>query len=423
MLTDRRTRRHCTWSEVEGYRAIATVEFWVVKLRLSLNPVRVAATLIAIAALGVFGTKEYRKHVQRQIVDVCWQGSGDSDRVIAACTTSIKSHAWSKDTNASLFYKRSWAHHRKDALDRAIKDIDTAIKLNPDQYWFWVMRGHFHLDKNNTALFEQDLVKALSLTNSEDEQMHVLSERASLNYYRGELSKVEDDYQTILTIDPNHQGAVDGLIELQINLKNYARAIVLLEQAVQRFPDDWAKQVRLGKLHLRYTKDAGKTIAAFTAAKKISYAKNNLSSGTVASTHLFLGIAYLEFGNETMGRNHVEEFATFVNKNPRDGGAANQNLVSAIGNYAMAGNFNLLVRAKVYEYAGRSDLAHAEFVEFEQQLGWLGRYTLPKMLVDLGHMPPKVRKEAFDQRFEAGLLLFLDDVTPLLDRFLALDRR
>ena len=62
----------------------------------------------------------------------CTDTLGGADVVIAACTRAIASGQYAAPNAAALYISRALMHAAKSQFDRAVRDFDEAIQLNPE---------------------------------------------------------------------------------------------------------------------------------------------------------------------------------------------------------------------------------------------------------------------------------------------------
>src|SRR5215469_15742736 len=85
------------------------------------------------------------------------------DIVIDACTAIIDSGQEGKEELAAAFADRGYAYRNKRDYDRAIQDLDQAIKLDPNNALAFTNRGEAYRNKRDYDRAIEDLDQAIKL--------------------------------------------------------------------------------------------------------------------------------------------------------------------------------------------------------------------------------------------------------------------
>ena len=100
-------------------------------------------------------------------------GGADPDPAIAACTALIDSGRESNDDRATAFDLRGKAFAAKGELDRAIRDHDQAMRLNPSHPTAYVNRGSVYFRQGVYDQAIQDSRSALRINPSDVEALRL----------------------------------------------------------------------------------------------------------------------------------------------------------------------------------------------------------------------------------------------------------
>ncbi len=376
-----------------------------------LNLVRIAAILIAVAAVGVFGQDKYRIHVWQQIADTCWDEKAKPANVITACTRMLTDRARIKEAIAYIYAHRSLAHHKNNDLSLAMNDIDKAIAIRADISDFWGFRARFSLVIDDHAQFEISAAEAIKQSKSPEEKVFFLTERAWANFERGQLVKSYADCDRVLAIDPTNKDAIYRRIKIRLAQRNYDHAIVLLEQATSILPTDSNLFAALGRLHLNHSKDLDRTIAAFSTVIALNAATNPTEQGSVMS--LGIAAAHFRLGNPANGIPLVDDFAVAVSeyhalKKTTDTQQAINDLMVFV------------MKDRAYRSLDRPDLADAEFAKFQKDFSTDHRKDLRERLAENGSIPSDMSQIEFNTQFKNIITAVSPDFIPHLTKTLNL---
>jgi tetratricopeptide (TPR) repeat protein len=129
------------------------------------------------------------------------------DIQIGGCTTVIQSDKETKENLASAFFNRGLAHVDKGQHDRAIRDFDQVIKLDPNDADAFNNRC---LVRALIGQLEQALMDCDTSVNLKPDDANMLDSRGIVHLKRNDLGKAIADYDAALKIDPEKAGSLYG---------------------------------------------------------------------------------------------------------------------------------------------------------------------------------------------------------------------
>src|SRR5262249_28243335 len=65
-------------------------------------------------------------------------------------------------TNKAAYVNRAYAHHKKGELDKALTDLDEAIRLDPRYAYAYGLRGNVHFEKGDLAKADKEWEKSIA---------------------------------------------------------------------------------------------------------------------------------------------------------------------------------------------------------------------------------------------------------------------
>src|ERR1700716_1916189 len=90
-------------------------------------------------------------------------GANDSDRIIAVCGALVDNDKTLRAYRIKALVARAGAYDRKDMIDRAIGDYDTALRLDPTLADIFNIRGELWRRKGDRPRALQDFAAAIKL--------------------------------------------------------------------------------------------------------------------------------------------------------------------------------------------------------------------------------------------------------------------
>ena len=102
--------------------------------------------------------------------------------------------------DAYAYYARGVVFLSQGDADRAVQDLDTALRLNASLAVGYASRGSIHLARGSLALAIQDFDKALTL---DPENVGVHNDRGVAYWRKGDYGRALQDYSEALNLRPN----------------------------------------------------------------------------------------------------------------------------------------------------------------------------------------------------------------------------
>jgi len=131
----------------------------------------------------------------------CYGNDSTDDQTIAGCTRVIQSGRENQRDLASAYFNRGVAYGYKGDFDRAVRDFDQAIKLDPNE--------------------------AIPLNN-----------RGSAYYQIGQVDRAIQDFDLAIKLNPNYPDALNNRGLAYISQGQYDRAIQDFDQVLKLDPKD-----------------------------------------------------------------------------------------------------------------------------------------------------------------------------------------
>ena len=136
--------------------------------RIFLKPIRnaaAAALLWAASSPGAFatGTEPATDPQVDPAPCVAAAAADDADRIIAICGELVDNEKTVKADRVKALIARAGAYDRKDMIDRAIGDYDTALRLDPSLADIFNARGELWRRKGDRLHALQDFGAAIKL--------------------------------------------------------------------------------------------------------------------------------------------------------------------------------------------------------------------------------------------------------------------
>lgn len=154
---------------------------------------------------------------------------------VAACTRALAYQV--KD--ARLWFYRAYAWDDLSDPQRAILDLGTAIKFNPDYADAFYNRGLAHFTLKNYALALADYTRVLEL---EPKDLDTLLNRGNVYYALKKYPEALADYEEILALDPEYPKALynralvwTDLAEYPKAIRDYTALIILLPNEIEHY--------------------------------------------------------------------------------------------------------------------------------------------------------------------------------------------
>jgi lipoprotein NlpI len=131
----------------------------------------------------------------------------DPDLSISRCTAMIQSGHETQQNLAVAFSDRGIAYARKGQYDRAIEDLDQAIRLNPNYAVAFSNRGLAYARKDQYDRALEDLDQAIRLNPN---YAAAFNNRGSAYSAKGDLDRAIADYREAIRLDPKIAAAFNN---------------------------------------------------------------------------------------------------------------------------------------------------------------------------------------------------------------------
>jgi tetratricopeptide (TPR) repeat protein len=158
----------------------------------------------------------------------------DPDLSIKGCTAVIQSGHETQQLLAIAFFYRGRAYARKSQFDRAIEDLDEAIRLNPNYAYAFNARGAAYGSKGQPDRAIEDLDEAIRLRPNDADAFY---NRGSTYLRKGQLDRAIEDYDQAIRIRRNYADAFNNRGNAYLRKGQPDRAIEDYDQAIRIAPN------------------------------------------------------------------------------------------------------------------------------------------------------------------------------------------
>jgi tetratricopeptide (TPR) repeat protein len=155
--------------------------------------------VLAIMALAM---ATFAQMAKAEDFSACYDS--DNDVGIRGCTAIIDHNTASQSELAKVYYNRGVAYDNKEQHDRAIKDYDKAIVLNPKYAEVYNNRGIAYTKKGQADRAIADFDKAIALN---PKFANAFYHRGIAYDDKGEYDRAVPDYVRAAALDPQYAGA------------------------------------------------------------------------------------------------------------------------------------------------------------------------------------------------------------------------
>jgi tetratricopeptide (TPR) repeat protein len=202
-----------------------------------------------------------------------------ADLVISGCTTVIQSGRENTKNLAGAFYNRGNAYSDKGELDRAIRDYDQAIRLNPQYALAFNNRGNAYNKKGEPDRAIQDFDEAIRLN---PQSALAFYNRGNAHRNKHDLDRAIRDYDQAIRLDPQYAEAFGNRAIAYSDKGDLERAIQDHDQTIRLNPHfDLAFNNRGNA----YNKRATYTGPSRTTTRPFGSTRSMLSPSTIGGTH------------------------------------------------------------------------------------------------------------------------------------------
>lgn len=166
--------------------------------------------------------------------------------LVMGVMTSKRTEAW-KDTltatsdvlskyKVPLWYvNRGFYYRQHNQYDKALKDYNDALVINPNYEMAYQNRGTIYFIQNKDSLAYADFSKALELN---PKNANAWSNRGAINARKGKLDLAISDLSEALKINPKEKDALTNRSLVYYYKKDYEKALVDLSAYIELFPED-----------------------------------------------------------------------------------------------------------------------------------------------------------------------------------------
>jgi lipoprotein NlpI len=138
--------------------------------------------------------------------------------------------------NAVSYFDRGLAYGRKGMVDRAIQDLDQAIRLNPDFAEAYSNRGNAYNVKGAYDLAIQDLDQAIRLN---PDLALAYYNRGNAYYAKGAFARAIEDYDRAIQLEPDFAIVYFSRARAYTGKGDFGRATEDFDHAIRLNPDDY----------------------------------------------------------------------------------------------------------------------------------------------------------------------------------------
>jgi len=222
------------------------------------------------------------------------------DKVMSGCTAVIDKHERGNDDLAAAHRRRGYWYSRRDMLERAMADFDSAVTLAPTSADALVDRAFMHRRRGNLDQAVADNARALEL---DPKHAGAYLQRGNLRGQRGEWVQALVDYDQSIALRPDNPNAYVGRASALLQTGNLDRAIADCDRAIamnSNIADAFAYRAeayrKKGELE-RTIADFSRAIAinpkapGYFVARGVAYAARDEFDRAVADFDRALGIA------------------------------------------------------------------------------------------------------------------------------------
>ena len=110
--------------------------------------------------------------------------------------------------DGDLYFSRAACYLELNQNDKALADLDMAVKVDPDAVMYRNARCILLFNKKDFAGALPDCEKALAATPNDKNILTALSQAAEQT---GNKPRAADAYRKLLALDPGNQTAIEGL--------------------------------------------------------------------------------------------------------------------------------------------------------------------------------------------------------------------
>ena len=160
-----------------------------------------------------------------------WQEKGEFDRAIKDYDECIRLDP----ASSSYFNSRGLAYSAKQDFDRAIKDYDEAVRLHPKDIFAFNSRGNAYYAKKDYDRAIRDFDRAIRLDAT---FVLAINNRGAAYDAKKDYDRAIKDYDEAIRLDPNYVTAYRDRAAAHSAKKDYDRAVKDYDEAIRLDPKD-----------------------------------------------------------------------------------------------------------------------------------------------------------------------------------------
>ena len=165
---------------------------------------------------------------RQENLDKCW--SVEPDAKIAGCTALLKADQDTTKNRAAIYGSRGVGYYSKGAYDRAIKDTDQAIRLNPNEPSFYYTSGLAYKEKGGLDRSIQDFNEAIRLNPNFERAFY---DRGNAYIDKEEYDRAIPEFNEAIRLNPNNANNYNNRGVAYKRKGAYDRAIQDYNQAIR----------------------------------------------------------------------------------------------------------------------------------------------------------------------------------------------
>ncbi len=190
--------------------------------------------------------------------------SPDPDRAIIGCDAVINSNA-TPDIKSIAYGRRGVAYERRGDYDRAIADLNAAVRIDPKSVNALRVRGNYYRDQHDFEHALENYNQAIAVNPKDPE---TFTQRANAYVINGNFVNAMADYGQAIALNPKSAMAYTSRGEAYRSHGEDDRAIADFDQAIKLEPKLVNAFIRRG-LAQENKNDYTRAIADFTQAIKV----------------------------------------------------------------------------------------------------------------------------------------------------------
>ena len=185
----------------------------------------------------------YNKHADTYFEEgLLFYDRMEYDRSIESFDKTLELAPYGKDNNV-VYFNRGMAHLKNRQFDKAIYDFSQALEMTPAsnktlKYDIFVNRGEAYQKSDDLDHAVQDYTRAIKLLPEQKNIKFIYSNRAWVQYAKGNYDEAVADFSEAIKIDPEFDSAFYGRATVWSKKKDYQRALSDAKEAAILNPTD-----------------------------------------------------------------------------------------------------------------------------------------------------------------------------------------